>query len=1035
MRIRVLGSLELVDDAGAVTALGSPTRRRLLAVLVVHRGAVVSADRIAEVLWGRRRPEHPANALQGQVSRLRRALGADLLETRAPGYVLALPGTAIDAGEFEERAARAQDAAARGRLDDAAVLMDRASGLWRGRAYAEFADEEFARAEAARLEELRTAVEEDRAEVELALDRPTAAITRAELLVAAHPFRERGHTLLMLGLYRAGRVAEALEAYRRYRDRLDDELGLLPSSDVEALHGQMLRQDPDLAQRRRPAPADEPAEEPSEQPCEQPSEQARELVGGHSVPLPPLAPLIGRGDDLAELAGTLRRARIVTLVGAGGVGKTLLARHAAARRASEYPDGTTLVELAAIRDPAAVVDTVSTALGVAQRAGLAPADRLVEFLRPRRLLLVLDNCEHVIEEAAALVVDVVGGCPGVTVLATSREPLGVVGEHVHSLAPLAVPSAVLTDPGEVAAVPAVRLLLDRAAEAAPGFAFGPAHVASIAEICRRLDGLPLAIELAAPRLRAMSPAEVAARLDARFPLLRGVRRGVAERQRTLRAVVDWSYELLDEVQRQVFARLAVFAGAFPLGAAEQVCADLVPDRSEVAGIVLGLVDRSLVVAHTSRGDGDGGGRYALLETMRAYGRDRLAERDEADRASRAHVAWAVALAEAAEPGLQGPEEAHWVGTVAEATDELRVAHRWALDHDLGLAVRLVASLFWYAEFRSAEMLDWAARTVAAAEHAAFAHPRLPVAYAMAAVAHRFRGDLARTATLAATGVRLADGPRAGCPPRNILADVAFFEGRLAEAEVQFADLARETEAAGDRYALTVALWMRALTRAYGGDRPGALAFARQAGAEAHGLGNPSMIAWASYAEAEALLDTDPDGALDRLERAASVAATVGNRYLDGVARISAASVRARHGDPVPALRQFREVLVLWHDAGGWTQLWTAMRSVIDLLTRVGADHDAAVIHGAVTASRTASPVFGADRERLQADLDVLTRRLGAEQLAAARRRGAELDDDAAVTTAVAAIDAVTADGPTVDEDRSPGLVAGRREGAGASRPR
>ncbi|WP_165825968.1 BTAD domain-containing putative transcriptional regulator [Actinomycetospora cinnamomea] len=1022
MRIRVLGSLELVDDAGAVTALGSPTRRRLLALLVVHRGAVVSADRIAEVLWGRRRPTHPANALQGQVSRLRRALGTDLLETRAPGYLLTLPDTATDAGEFEELVARARDAVARGRPDDATALMDRASGLWRGRAYAEFADEEFAHPEAARLDELRISAEEDRAEIDLALDRPTAVITRAELLVAAHPYRERGHTLLMLGLYRAGRVAEALEAYRRYRARLDDELGLLPSAEVEALHGRMLRQDPDLDRRRPPAPADEPSEHPSE--------QAPEPAGGRRPSLPAL---IGRGDDLPELTGTLRRARLVTLVGAGGVGKTLLARHAAAQCAGNHHDGSALVELAAVRDPAAVIDTVSTALGVVQRAGLAPAERLVEFLRPKTLLLVLDNCEHVIEEAAALVVDVVGGCPGVTVLATSREPLGVIGEHVYSLPPLAVPSAALTDPGEAAAVPAVRLLLDRAAEAAPGFAFGPAHVASIAEICRRLDGLPLAIELAAPRLRAMSPAEVAARLDARFPLLRGVRRGVAERQRTLRAVVDWSHELLDEAQQRVFARLAVFAGAFTLVAAEEVCADLVADRSEVAGIVLGLVDRSLVVAQAPGDDGDG--RYALLETMRAYGRDRLAEREETDRASRAHAAWAVALAETAEPGLQGPEEAHWVATVAAATDDLRVAHRWSLDHDLDLAVRLVASLFWYAEFRSAEMLDWAGRTVEAAQDAASAHPRLPVVYAMAAVAHRFRGDLARTATLAATGVRLADGPRAGCPPRNILADVAFFEGRLDEAEVQFADLARDTEAAGDRYAFAVALWMRALTRAYGGDRPGALAFARRARAEAHALGNPSMTAWASYAEAEALLDTDPDRALDRLESAATVAATVGNRYLDGVARISAASVRARHGDPVLALRQFREVLVLWHDAGGWTQLWTAMRSVVDLLTRVGADHDAAVLHGAVTASRTASPVFGADRERLQADLDVLGGRLGAEQLAAARRRGAELDDDTAVTTAVAAIDDATAGGPTVDEDRSPGLVAGRREGAGTARPR
>jgi predicted ATPase len=696
---------------------------------------------------------------------------------------------------------------------------------------------------------------------------------------------------------------------------------------------------------------------------------------------------------------------VVTLVGVGGVGKTLLALHAAAGLAEEHPDGAGLVELAAIRDPPAVPDAVSTALGVQPRAGLDVTARLLEFLRPKRLLLVLDNCEHVVDVVGQLVEALVAGCPGVVVLATSREPLAVTGEQLRALAPLEVPSAGITDPAEAATVPALRLLLDRAADAAPDFALEPANLAAVAEICRRLDSLPLAIELAAPRLRAMSAAEVSARLDARFPLLRGGRRSADERQRSLRALIDWSYDLLDEPQRRVFDRLAVFAGPFPLSAAERVCAD-VADPDRVSVLVLDLVDRSMLVANVARADR--ASRYALLETMRAYGRDRLAERGEAARASRTHAEWAAAYAESAEAGIQGADEARWVDALIATTDDLRAAYRWALGHDLELAVSLLAPLFWYAEFRTAEMLDWAERTVEAAERAtAFIHPRLPVVYAMAAVAARFRGDLERTAALAGTGARLAGGGTAGFAPRNILADVAFFEGRLVEAEAQFVELARDTAAAGERYPLAVALWMRALCRAYRGDRATALTYAEQAHIEAVGLGNPSMMGWAAYTEAETLLDLDPSRALRLLDEASTFARAVGNRYLDGVASISAASVQARHGDPLQALRQFRDVLTMWHDAGGWTQLWTAMRSVIDLLIRIGADEDAATLYGAVEASPTATPVFGDDAERLRSALRIGTERLGANHVAAAVRRGAALGDDGAVIAATAAIDAAT----------------------------
>jgi predicted ATPase/DNA-binding SARP family transcriptional activator len=993
VHIRVLGPLELVDDAGAVTRMGSPTQRRLLALLVVHAGTVVSTDRIAEVLWGDRQPVNPNNALQGQVSRLRRALPDGVLLTRPPGYLLSLPALGTDVDAFVGLARQAREVAADGRAADAVAMLNEALGLWRGGAYAEFADEDFARAEAARIEDLRVAAAEDRVDTALALGDPADALARAEVLAAEHPLRERPHVLLMRALYQTGRQTEALAVHRAFRDRLDDELGLVPSATLQRLQGQILRHDPALD---RPTSAPAPDRAPIAEPVDDVAPE---------VPMRPPIDLLGRTRDLAELVAALRYTRVVTLVGVGGVGKTLLALHAAADLAAEHPDGAALVELAGVRDPAVVADAVSTALGVQQRAALDVPSRLVEFLRPKRILLVLDNCEHLVAAVAGLVENVVARCPGVVVLATSREPLGVAGEQLRPLAPLEVPSVGIIDPTEAAAVPAVRLLLDRAAAAAPGFVLDAANLAAITETCRRLDGLPLAIELAAPRLRTMSPAELAARLDARFPLLRSGRRVADERQRTLRAVVDWSYDLLDERQRQVFDWLSVFAGPFTLEAAERLCLDVAGDAGDTANVVFDLVDRSMVVSHVARANRPS--RYAMLETMRAYGQDRLADRGQATTARRAHAQWAAAFTASAEHGLQGRDEADWVEALTSAADDLRLAHRWALDHDLGLAVQLIAPLFWYAEFRSTEILGWAQRTIEVAERNGFAHPLLPVVYAMAAVADRFGGDLARTAALAATGVNLAGDSPTGWPARNLLADVAFFEGRLGDAETLFAQLAGDTAAAGQRYPLVVALWMRALTRAYRGDHQAALRYAEEAQTAAAVLDNPSMIAWASYTEAEALLDLDPDRAAALLGRAADLAATVGNRYLDGVARISAASLEARHGDPVAALRRFRNVLALWHEAGGWTQLWTAMRWVIDLLTRLHADHDAAILYGAVTSSPTASPAYGADAERLAATVDSLTRRLGADRLAAAMEDGAALDDDAAVAAATAMIEAAT----------------------------
>jgi predicted ATPase/DNA-binding SARP family transcriptional activator len=601
MRLRVLGTLEAVDASGDAQPVRSAGLRRLLALLLVHAGTVVSVDRITDVLWGDDPPANPTNALHNLVFRLRKVVGGGLV-TRAPGYVLQQPAGATDASQFEDLVVKARDAATADQPGQAAALLDEALALWRGEAYAEFADEDFARAEAARLDELRVTAIEDRIDAELALGDHTGAAVRAETLISAHPLRERPHAQLMLALYRGGRQTDALAAYRDYHDRLDKDLGLTPSASLQQLHADILRQDPALDRAPPSGAAAPPA--------------------GNIPAL--LTSLIGRERELASLSATLQRTRVVTVTGVGGVGKTLLALHAAAG-ARGFQDGAWLVDLASIRDHATVADAISTTLGVQQRKGLNVAERLVEYLRPKCLLLVLDNCEHVIDGVALLANAIVGGCPLVTVLTTSREPLGLAGEHLRPLAPLPVPPDGMTDIEAAAAVPSVQLLVDRAVALAPGFALRPDNLTAVSEICRRLDGLPLAIELAAPKLRAMSPGEVASRLHARFSMLRSGRRIAAERQRTLWNLVDWSYNLLEDQQRRVFERISVFAGAFTLAAAGQVCRGAGDglDHHEVADIVVSLVDRSMVVAHVADTPGSGTSRYALLETLRAYGWERL----------------------------------------------------------------------------------------------------------------------------------------------------------------------------------------------------------------------------------------------------------------------------------------------------------------------------------------------------------------------------------------------------------------------------
>jgi predicted ATPase/DNA-binding SARP family transcriptional activator len=704
MEFRILGPLEVHDGSGPVRVPGAK-ERALLADLLVHAGRVVAADRLVEDLWGEEPPGNPANTLQGRVSALRRALGpagAGLVVTSPPGYRLAAEPEQLDAGRFQRLVAEADTAAAR-EGPRAARLLEAALGLWRGPALAEFADRPWALAEAARLEELRLAAQEALAELRLAGGGHAELVGELEALVATQPLRERRRGQLMLALYRSGRQADALRVYGETRAVLAEELGIDPSPELQRLQRAILTQDPAIAAPgRAPAPAAPP----------------------HNLP-ERLTSLVGRDRELDEVGKLVGQHRLVTVTGPGGAGKTSLAVEAARRLAAGFPDGVWLVELAALADPGLLAEAVAATLGLREEPGppgTAPpalADRLAGYVRDQDLLLVLDNCEHLVAGCAELAARLLRAAPELRVLATSREVLGVPGELVWPVPPLSVPGDPdRADPGgPYGAVPdpaaegdqdtaaalevlagydGVRLFLERARLADPGFVLDGDNAAAVAEICRRLDGLPLAIELAAARVRALPATELAARLEDRFGLLAGTGRAQDPRQRTLRATVDWSFQLLEEPDRQLFRRLSVFAGGWTVTAAEAVCggdglaaADATTgDASEVLEGLVRLVDRSLVVAV-----GGDPARFRMLETLRAYGAERLAEAGEAELLAARHTAW---FADLAEEAAAYRTRRRWIQQLDADYDNLRAAmDRAAAAADHQTTLRIGGALGWY----------------------------------------------------------------------------------------------------------------------------------------------------------------------------------------------------------------------------------------------------------------------------------------------------------------------------------------------------
>ncbi|TQM78100.1 putative ATPase [Saccharothrix saharensis] len=866
MRFGVLGPMVVRRADGSEVRVGGPRLRALLAVLVVDAGRVVGVDRVSEALYGPCPPAGVANAIQSQVSRLRALLDVEV-ERSPAGYRLVVDPGEVDVLRFEELVARG--------------LPGEALALWRGPALPDVGDAPFAAVCVARWEELRLrAVEEH--------DGASVGLLRE--LVAAHPTRERLVARLVRVLHREGRQAEALALVERTRRVLVRELGADPSPVLAAAHGEVVRGERPAARRVLPAQ---------------------------------LTSFVGREEEVRLVGRALGSSRLVTLTGAGGAGKTRLAVEAAAVRPGEV----CFVDLAPVVG-GDVPRAVMAALGLREDGVAAVADpvaRLVAALQDRSVLVVLDNCEHVVEDVAGLVGGLLVACAGLRVLATSREALGVTGEVVRPVAPL--------DVGGVGSA-AVRLFADRAGAVNPSFRLDPATAEVVVGICRALDGLPLAIELAAARVRSLPVAEVAARLGDRFRLLsRGSRSAVA-RHRTLHAVVEWSWGLLDEDERVLARRLTVFRGGVTLGAAAAVCGVAGSDE-----VLPSLADKSLVEVV--------GDRYRMSETVREFCAARLVESGEEREVVGAHAAHFAALAARAAPFLYGEGQLVWLGRLAAEHDNLVAALRWAVGHDRAVALRLAADLGWPLWLRGLRSQG----ASLAAEVVRAVGPTPPEG-----LAEEYLLCLVNASSTGVAGLPGSPSPRelwpsglAGPPSRPFLTvlwgmahgaprvDVAGlavvrerllgpdpwsralgllgagiqsrYEGRVRQAREEFAAALAGFRAVGERWGASLALAQLAGSAREDGDPVGAVGFLDEALALSREFGATEHTAALLCRRSEwKCRSGDLDGAAADVEEAAVVARSQGAVEAVAQAWLGAAEVARRRGDLGGARRWCAEAL-------------------------------------------------------------------------------------------------------------------------------
>ncbi|MFF8657875.1 AfsR/SARP family transcriptional regulator [Streptomyces huasconensis] len=841
LEYRILGPLEVLAD-GRPVPVRAAKQRALLVSLLVDAGSVVPTDTLIARLWDEP-PEGARNALQNYVLRLRRTLGstrgAGPIRTCPRGYVIDVPEGALDLHRFDALADRARAAAAAHAPERAAALLGEALALWRGEPLADVPSERLALEVVPALDERRLSALESRTEADFLLGRHADVLPRLRELTAAHPLRERFWAQRMLALYRSGRQSEALDCYRAVSALLGDELGVDPGAELWRLHQRILTGDPALN-----AP---------------PSPRGPRAKG--NLPAETTT-FVGREALLSRTRKLLDSARLVTLTGPGGVGKTRLALRAAAEAAWAYPHGAWLADLAPLTEPRLLDRAVAEALRIPDQSLRPGTEVLVEHLRERRLLLVLDNCEHVAEAAAELLGTLLGAAPGLRVLATSRQGLRAPGEYLLPVPPLGVPRQRGAAPS-LTRCEAVRLLADRAEACAPHFRITAGNQEAVGRLCRRLDGIPLAIELAAVRLGTLSAEEILDRLGDRFRLLSTTG---PHHQRTLRGVVDWSHDLCDERERRLWAGVSVFSGGFDLAAAEAVCPDEPgdetvscadfgpadascagaswaepaggargPAREDVVDVLAALVHKSVLTVDTTGSPA----RYRMLETLRQYGQGRLAETGRERPLRRRHCAYYGAVSARAAAQWFGPGEVDWLSRLRRESPNLRAALDFSVSDagdataGLEIAANLTRTRYWFFSSSLGEGRHWLTRTLDLTPGAPV--PLRSCGLALAAWIALCQGDQPAAERFLARAARLGGAVEDGVTP----AVLAYMEGAFAFLVRGDADsvalLARARErfrACGQTGDAHMATMMWAMAAAFLGGREAALAAGREYAAEA-----------------------------------------------------------------------------------------------------------------------------------------------------------------------------------------------------------
>ncbi|HKA94051.1 MAG TPA: BTAD domain-containing putative transcriptional regulator, partial [Acidimicrobiia bacterium] len=629
--------------------------QRLLAAVLLDAPHGVRRDTLIERLWDGHPPATATTALQVHVSNVRRALeperrdvASSVLRTTDDGYALEIDRARVDANDFEQRVHEAEQLVV-AEPERARGVIASARAAWRGRPWGDFADEPWLRGDAARIEELHRRADELWADIQLALGQHELIVDSLARSVDDEPLREHRWEQLIVARYRCGRQAEALRAFQDARRTLTEELGIEPSPALRALEQAVLVQDPSL---------DAPPRSPPERPR-------------HNMPAA-LTSLVGRNDDLRATRKLLQSSRLVTLTGVGGVGKTRMAVQAAADLVARFADGAWLVELAPIGDPDLVPGTVAATLGLRERGGQPVVDMIAEYLADQSLLLVVDNCEHVTDAVARLVDTLLKAAPRLHVLGTSREPLGLPYEQVVRVPVLEVPApGDDSDADRLAGCAAVQLFVERAGAATASFGLTPENQADVAELCRRLDGIPLALELAAVRTDSMTPEEIVRHLEHRLQLL-GVDRENAGRHQTLRSTIDWSHQLLEKNERTLFSRLSVCAGGWTITSARSVAAGGGLDDSAVVDGLTGLVRKSMVVAENAEKTT----RYQMLESLRQYAHERLGSSGEETAVRTRHAAHFTRLVEDLADDVRGPRQDAAYDTLLTELDNIRAAFDW-----------------------------------------------------------------------------------------------------------------------------------------------------------------------------------------------------------------------------------------------------------------------------------------------------------------------------------------------------------------------